>query len=141
MALVRVDGVGVGEYDANNGKIEAEDYFKASGISKKEIPNGGFAIGDIGNNDLLVYPNVKGLSGKSTIEFHVARNKPTTIEIHKDSPEGELMASCQVKAAKSATGFESIRCDLPKMDDTQSLCFVFKGKRKNSLKLDSFLFK
>ena len=64
MALVRVDGVGVGEYDANNGKIEAEDYFKASGISKQEISNGGFAVGDIGNNDYLVFPNVKGLSGK-----------------------------------------------------------------------------
>lgn len=141
MALVRVDGVGVGEYDVNNGKIEAEDYFKASGISKQEISNGGFAVGDIGNNDYLVFPNVKGLSGKITIEFQVARNKAATIEIRKDSPEGELMASCKVKAIKSATGFESIRCNLPKLEDKQNLCLVFKGNGKQIIQIDSFSLK
>ena len=41
IALIRVDGIGVGEYDANQ-TIQAEDFYKASGIVKIESENGGF---------------------------------------------------------------------------------------------------
>jgi len=140
MALIRVDGVGVGEYDANH-VIQAEDYFKASGISKKEVDNGGFAIGNIENNDYLVFPNVNGLSGKSAIELQVAKNKKAAIEIRKDSPKGELMAICKVDEVKSAKGFETIRCNLPQMGDKQNLCLVFKGKGKQIIQIDSFTLK
>ncbi len=37
MATIRVDGIGVGNYNANQPKIEAEDYFKAVGFNKKEF--------------------------------------------------------------------------------------------------------
>lgn len=131
---------GVGQYDASWDKIEAEWYMAASGISKKEVSKGGFTIGDIDNNDYLVFPNIKSLSNKSAIEFRVLRNKTVTIEIRKKTPEGELLASCKVNAAKSATGFESIGCSLPKMDDKLDLCFVFKGKGKNLVQFDSFQF-
>lgn len=40
IAPIRVDGTGVGQYDANNGSIEAEDYFKASQIYKMENREG-----------------------------------------------------------------------------------------------------
>ena len=55
MALIRVDGVGVGEYDADNGKIEAEDYFKASRQMKVENKNDGFGVGPLTNNDFLTF--------------------------------------------------------------------------------------
>lgn len=132
---------GVGQYDSNWDKIEAEWFMAASGISKKEISNDGFAITDIENNDYLVFPNFRGLSGKSTIEFNVARNQQATIEIRKNSPEGELLASCKVEAKKTAAGFESISCKLSKMADKQNLCLVFKGKGKQIIQLDSFSLK
>jgi hypothetical protein len=50
-------------------------------------------------------------------------NKGATIEIRKNSPSGELLASCKIDTAKSATGFESIRCNLPKLEDKLNLCF------------------
>jgi hypothetical protein len=138
MALIRVDGIGVGEYDANNGKIEAEDYFKASGLSKLETAGSEFAIADIENNDYLIFPNIKGLSAKSAIEFKVTRNQPATIEIRKDSPKGELLASCKIEEGKSVTGFGSVSCSLPKMPEKQNLCFVFKGNGSNLFQLNSF---
>ena len=55
MALIHVDGTGVGEYDANMGEMEAENYFEASGVSKKEVKKGGFVIWDIENGDYLGY--------------------------------------------------------------------------------------
>jgi hypothetical protein len=140
MALIRVDGIGVGEYDANNGKIEAEDYFKAPGTSIRMNADGGFNVTEIDGGDYLIYPNIKGLSGKSAIEFKVTVDKATTIETHKDSPDGELLASCKVKPAKSVTGFETIGCNLPQLDDKQSLCFVFKGKGKSLVQFESFHF-
>ncbi len=132
---------GVGQYDASWDKIEAEWFMAASGISKKETPYSGFAITDIENNDYLIFPNIKGLSGKSSIGFKVARNKTATIEIRKDSPEGELLASCKVDAGKSVTGFESVSCNLPKMADKLDLCFIFKGEGKQLLQFDSFSLK
>jgi len=140
IALVRVDGTGVGQYDASE-TIQAEDYFEAHGISKKETPVGGFTIDNIENNDYLVFPNVKGLSGKSTVEFRVTGNKTAKIEIRKDSPEGEILAICKVNASKSASGFESIPCHLPKMEDKQSLCLVFKGNGRRLIQIDSFSMK
>ena len=51
MATIRVDGVGVANYDGNT-KIEAEDYFKAEGIKKQES-NNGFVIKTIDNKSYL----------------------------------------------------------------------------------------
>ncbi len=140
MALIRVDGIGVGEYDANNGLIEAEDYFKASGTSIKEDQKGGFVVADIENGDYLVYPNIKGLSGKKSIEFKVEANKPAIIEIRRDSPEGELINTCKLAGKKSSGVAQTFSCKLPEMKEEQSLCIVFKGKGKQLLKLDLFKF-
>lgn len=138
MALIRVDGIGVGEYDANQ-TIQAEDYFKASGIAKKESKMGGFAVGEISNNDYLLYQNIKGLSGKTKIELNVVANKKATIEIHQNSPKGKLLSSC--KFASTENSKETVVCDLPSMFDKETLCFVFVGKDTNLMQLDSFTFK
>lgn len=140
MALIRVDGIGVGEYDANL-PIQAEDYFEASNIKKSEIPKNGFAVSNIKNNDFLVFPNIKNLDQKRKIEFKLLANWDTDIEIRKDSPKGELIALCKLGATDHSGTFENKICNLPKMKDKQSLCFVFKGNGNQLLMLDSFLFR
>lgn len=137
MALIRVDGVGVGRYEATNGKIEAEDYFKASGTSKVEL-GAGFAVTDIDHEDFLTFPNINDLEYKSKIQFKIKGLKNVTIEIHKDSPEGELVASYNLKG--NGKGIKSHEFDFPKQGSSMSLCFVFKGKEKNLLVFDSFEF-
>jgi hypothetical protein len=138
MALIRVDGIGVGENDANQ-TIQAEDYFKALGIEKTEKQSGGFVIDEISNNDFLTFQYVCGLKGKSKIEFTLVPNKNTTIEIRQNSPEGKLLASCEIpKGSKSE---KTVNCNLPPMSDKVTLCFVFIGEGKQLLQLDSFKFK
>jgi len=137
IAPVRVDGIGVGQYDATKGVIEAEDYFKSVGISKKESPEGGFVLDDIESGDYLVYPNIKGLTGKRNIEITMMANKRTTLEIHQDSPEGPLLGKCKI-SAMTASVFEKIVCKLPEHEEKESLCFVFKGKGKQLCQIDSF---
>lgn len=138
MALIRVDGVGVGEYNANI-TIEAEDYFKAVGIVKKEKQSGGFVIDQIDNKAFVVYPNIKGLNGKTNIEFRLLCHKKSILEIRKNAPEGSLLASIELTADSNAE--ETINCDLPILHDTENLCFVFVGKDKSLLQIDSFSFK
>lgn len=140
MALIRVDGIGVGVYDANQ-TIQAEDFFEASGIRKTERPNNEFIISDIENNDFLVFQNIKNLNQKRKIECKISANAAGSIEIRKDSPKGELIAKCELRKTKSSGTYENKTYNLPKMNDKQSLCFVFKGKGKQLFLFDSFLFK
>jgi arabinoxylan arabinofuranohydrolase len=141
MAIVRVDGTGVGEYDANNGRIEAEDYFSASGNGKIEINDDGFVVGDMKRNNFLIYPNIKGLNGKKQVEFRLANTEPVSIEIRKGSPENELIGRYYLKVNSPQQGFRNFSCDLTEMSDQQGICLIFGGKGLNSFKLDSFLFK
>jgi len=134
MATIRVDGVGVANYNANQGKIEAEDYFKAQGISKKEKQNGGFILNNISNNDYLIYPNIKGISDKNKISFTVDVYQKTEIEIRENSPKGKLLK----KVCLSVSDDISQEFKLKKLSKVKSLCFVFKGKKDNLLTFDSF---
>ena len=140
MALIRVDGIGVGTYDANQ-TIQAEDYFEASDIKKTEISNNGFVVSEIKNDDFLVFPNIKNLEQKQKIEFKILANTASIIEIRKDSPNGALLAQCKIGTRNISGTYENISCNLPKMNTKQNLCFVFKGKGKKLFLLDSFLFK
>ena len=141
MAMIRVDGTGVGEFSANNGKIEAEDYFKAAGNKKMEIKNDGFVVGDIKKKNSLIYPNIKGLSGKTHMEFRLIHEGPVSVEIRKGSPESELIGKFYLKEKNPPSGFRNFSFILPEMTDKQSICLIFGGRGLNSLKLDSFLFK
>lgn len=141
MAIIRVDGTGVGEYDATDGKIEAEDYFKASGNKTIEIKNDGFVVSEMQKNNFLIYPNIKGLKGKKRIEFRFVSTGPVSIEIRNGSPESELIGRYHVKGKKPHPGFRNFACNIPEMSDKQSICLIFGGKGLKSLQMDSFLFK
>lgn len=133
MALVRVDLIGVGEYDAKQGLIEAEDYFKSYGTNKKESSNG-FVVQDIDDEDFLVYPNVSGLKGMKEVAFNLETKKQVVIEIRKGSDQGEILASGVIPSKHSGTFNVPLSVD----GDKESLCFVFKGSGKRMLEFDSF---
>jgi hypothetical protein len=141
IAPVRVDGIGVGQYDANNGSIEAEDYFKASRISKIEDKEGGFKVANIDNGDFLTFPNINGLEQKSKIVLRATVFNDMTVEVRKDSPEGEILASCKLNKQKGKNSSDEYEFDFPTQEGAASLCFVFKEKKKNLLIFDSFSFK
>ena len=138
IAIIRIDGTGVGEYDANSLPIEAEDFFKASGIKKKEKQTGGFILTDISDNDFLIFPNIAGLESKSGIELNLEAMKQLTIEIRKDNPTGELLASTELFPARTVS---ALFMDIPNLSTIANICFVFRGSGENLLDFDSFSFK
>ncbi len=133
---------GVGRYDANWPKIEAEWFFKKEGaLVKKEAPNGGFQIQNIQNGDALYFPKVRNLKDKNSITFTIASlNKPEgTIEIHEKTIDGKLLGICSIPKTADYKTYKEISCDLSGISaDEVNLVFVFKGNTGELLRLDSF---
>lgn len=130
---------GVGQYDADWGKIEAEWYMKAEGVAKRESPNGGFEIQQMGKGAFLLYPNMKNIDNKSSITFHVASLKGGTIEVFSGSDEAQLIGKCKVPTTGSWTSYQDVKCDLKKASG-EDLVIKFKGKGDDILHLDYFKF-
>lgn len=139
METVRIDGVGVGNYIANK-SIEAEDYFKSYGIKKIENTIGGFSIQPQKELSYTVYPNVKGLSDKTTLELEVIAGENTEIEVRKDKPNGQLLFTCNVPKNDIYT-LQKRQFDVKNLEDLQSLCFIFKNIKHKSFILNRFQFK
>jgi len=139
IAPIRVDGIGIGQYDASKGSIEAEDYFAASQVDKMENKRGGFSVGNIDHGDFLIFPKIHGLEQKSKIALKVTALQDVDVEIHFDSPEGEILASYKLKKQKGSASV-LYEFDFPAQKGDKNLCLVLKGKTKNLLTIDSFSF-
>lgn len=139
MATIRVDGVGVGNYNANT-SIEAEDYFKAEKIKKVENTKGGFAIQPSGDSSYVIYPNINGLSNKSVLELEVLAEEALQIEVRAHNEEGELLFICEVPKNDIYT-FQKRMYKTNHLKDNQSICLVFKGVKVESFSLNRLQFK
>lgn len=140
MATIRVDGIGVGQYDANNGAIEAEDYFKANKVDKVENVMGGFSISSEENSSFVTYPNIQNLKAKSTIEFEVLSKTDTEIEVREGSPNGNLLSICKF-TANSTKAFKKESFKIEELSNGQTICLVFKPSATSNLKINRFRFK
>lgn len=138
IAPIRVDGIGVGRYDADRA-IEAEEYFKAEGIEKREMFDNNFCVSEIDNNDFLLFPNIYNLKNKKSIELHLAQTKPATsvIEIRKDKSDGELLTTINMSGNQG----NIVSVPITFKEDKISICFVFKGESPKLFSFDKFIFK
>ena len=142
IAPIRIDRIGVGQYDAGAGRIEAEDYFSASGAEVAESPSGGFEVRNIRAGSVLVYPNVMNLPTDPVISFRVACGNPNgaTIEVRENNPDGVRLGSCKVPASEGWNRYQTVLCPLQIAAGTKSLCLTFKGSGGELLRLDSYAF-
>lgn len=85
IAPIRVDGVGVGEYDAAAGPIEAEDFFLTRGMTVREQrgASGGFAALSEEVESVLRYPSIHGLAGTSALELAGESSAPVTLSVRR----------------------------------------------------------
>lgn len=139
MAPIRVDGVGVGQYDAAQGKIEAEDYFKINGLKKIETLDG-FGVRPTKENAWLAYPNVNNLSAFNQIQLDLIWSGPGAgvIDIRRNSPTGERIAVQKVE--NGPTNKQSIVLLTSALKPTENLFISIQGETSGSLTIDSFSF-
>ncbi|NJX14557.1 family 43 glycosylhydrolase [Tamlana crocina] len=137
MAAIRVDGIGVGNYDADM-SIEAEDYFNAKGVKKVENTLGGFSIKPLKDNNYVIYPNVKGLDDKTVLELEVLSSEASKIEIRDSNADGKLLAILEIPKNDIYT-FQKRQFDIKNLKDVTSICFVFKNNDQ-TLAINRFTF-
>ena len=133
--------LGVGNYDANWEKIEAEWFFKKSGGVKKDGPDDGFEIQDLKNGDYLDFPNTKNLAANTKVSFSASSEAASKIEIRSDSPTGTLLGTCEVPSTDSWKTYKTVSTTLKNPAGTSNLFLVFKGGKGDLLHLDFLSFK
>ncbi len=134
MALIRIDGIGVGEYDTNK-KIEAEEYFETTRMLKAQNAGGGFSVSGLKNGDYLTYNQLKNLGGKTNIQLNVTVLNTTKIELRRNSPKGKLIKKFTLKKGASNPIIE-----IGTLDKTENLVFLFNGKKGSLIDFDYFQF-
>lgn len=88
IAPLRVERIGVGEYDPALHPIQAEDYFAADGAGKVELPLSGFGVVADRPGATLHYPRIRDLAGQRSLTLtFVARSEipaATAVEVLLD---------------------------------------------------------
>lgn len=135
ISIIKVNGLGVGEYDANR-TIQAEDYFTASKNKKTEKSDGDFWVDRLEQGDFIQFNNIHNLTDKTSIELMVSCTQEAKIEIRKESPQGQILANLSVNESNA---IHPLSVSMPSLANTENICFVFKGPGK--LTFDSFTFK
>jgi hypothetical protein len=132
---------GVGQYQANWDKIEAEWYMTVYNIDKIEDKNSsnGFITKLTSSSGFLKFPNVNGLSTINAITCSVSATKGGEIEIRKGSEQGELLG--KITIPNKTNSFKEFTTTLPKLEDKMDLHLVFKGQNNSKVALDWFRFK
>ena len=142
IAPVRIDSLGVGQYDATRPQIEAEDYFKAVHAEKRECRAGGFEMRNLTSGSELYYPNIHNVPANAKLTFNVASADPKDgmIEVREGLPDGKLLGSIRVPNTRGWDKFQSVACPLKNAAGRVSLCLVFKGGEQEFCRLDWLAF-
>ncbi|MFD0861620.1 family 43 glycosylhydrolase [Sungkyunkwania multivorans] len=141
IAPIRIDSVGVGQYKADAPKIEAEDYFRAEGLVKKEILNG-FAVRTTANKSYLMFPNVQGLQNFSKIILKVRapQGGRFSLEVRKDGLQGVLLGKSLLSLDVPMREFKEIAIRLAPMEEKEELFFLITKLGTNELEIESLSF-
>jgi hypothetical protein len=143
MAPVRLDKIGVGEYDAAR-NIEAEDYFAAgSGAETRERPSGGFEVRNLHEGSFLIYPKVRNMPANASVTFIVSsKTGGGTIEVREKQTDGKLLGSCKIPSTQDRWDvYLSLTCGLQNQAGTNDVCLTFKGEGEELVRIDRFRFR
>lgn len=141
MARIRVDGVGVGRYEAKKGAIEAEDFFKCEGLRKVEIGNDNFAMQADDKKSYLFFPNINGTSDFKKIRFLIRAPKGGSFRIElKPSVDSENFYLKEFTLPTTHSEFTTIEIDLNKNIQTNQFYLFLKQSEHQPLQIDSFNF-
>ncbi|MEM6522630.1 MAG: family 43 glycosylhydrolase [Bacteroidota bacterium] len=131
---------GVGQYDADWNKIEAEWYMKAANVEKKESPTGGFEILETTNKGYISFPNIYNLDNKSSIAINASSLGGSTIEIRANSIDGKLLATCAIPETGDWKRYVTTEFHVADLKSVNELFFIFDGNVNHLAHLDWFSF-
>jgi hypothetical protein len=133
--------MGVGQYDAQWNKIEAEWFMAAHNCAKRENPRLGFDMTEIQDGSYLHYPKIRNVPQNALIHFYASPKVETKIEIRSGSVDGPLLGVAEMAPGFMAwKGYRSFNAQLKNSAGELDLYLVFHGSGKSLLDLDWFSF-
>jgi len=127
-------------------RVEAETFYKQSGIETEPTAAGGMALTSIDDGDWTQVAGIDfGSKGARSFTLEIAcdrvpeNGKNASIELHIDSVDGPLIGSVSVHSTSG--NWENQRIDIEPTFGIRDLYFVFKGDELNGhFKIDSWEF-
>ncbi|MBQ8610181.1 MAG: family 43 glycosylhydrolase [Oscillospiraceae bacterium] len=138
---------GVGQYDSDWNKIEAEWFMRGENVTKKENRDiAGFWV-SCTEEASLVYPKVRNLTGKIGFSFRGGcvggKGQGGSVELRLNDETGPLLGTMPVQA-KDYYGWHSVVYGTVEFDsplpDTADICLVLKPDPGCELGVDFFHF-
>lgn len=133
---------GVGQYDSDWNKIEAEWFMRGSHVKKIEHPNiVGFCVA-CEEDAVLVYPRIRNLSDKVGLCLSGGfSGTGGEIQLRRDSKDGPLLGSVRFRSYDPQWSWLNAVIPLdPPVSDVTDICLVLKPEPGTQLLLDSFHF-
>ncbi len=142
IAPIPITEIGVGEYDAARGAVEAEDYFSLNTGETRERPAGGFEVRGLVNGSVLGYPNVSHVPIRAKLLLRLSKGNLSAckIEVHSKSPQGALLGTVRVPSTRSWERAADVTVPLNNTQSTLDLYFVIHGTQGELVRLDSWRF-
>jgi hypothetical protein len=133
--------MGVGQYDAQWNKIEAEWFMASHNCSKSENPRLGFDVSRIKDGSYLYYPKIRNIPKNALIHFYASPVVEMTIEIRSHSVDGPLLGTCLLEPGFLAwKGYRSFSTRLNNSGGEEDIYLVFRGEGDSLGNLDWFSF-
>ncbi len=143
IAPIRIDGIGVGRYDATQSKIEAENYFSAVGVEKKQAEGHNFVISTTQKTSYLNFPNIQGAAKYTKIHLNYKNPENNDFEIilRRAAIDGTILASKKLVNPSPNSKIQTVIFDVPQMNDIENLYIIINTLNGKTIQLDAFSFK
>lgn len=135
---------GVGQYNTDNGIIEAENYYNIKNGCKQEKVDGKYVVEISSDKGELLFTNVFGLSDKKIMSLRLNRSVVTgevSIQLwsYKDGRINKKLAECELPDIQNEDF--NVKLALPEsLNNTENLLLMFKGDSVDKVCLDYFIF-
>jgi hypothetical protein len=109
-------------------RVEAETISWSEGLKTEKDKSTGMYVTNISNNDFLKVSGVDFGKGAKKFEASLANIKAgSKIEVHIDSLNGPLIATCETDKIGDSTAWKSYSSKLTKVKKVHDVYLVFKG--------------
>ena len=116
-------------------RVDAAGYAAQEGVRNAPCSEGGECIGFIEHGEWVRYDGVEFGSGAESIELRVASaSDGGLIEVRLDSPQGELLGTCDVQSTGDWQQWTTLVAKLKPVSGTKNVCLVFKSRKANLAK-------
>jgi hypothetical protein len=142
IATLDLNLIGVGQYDASRGRINAANYFSAECADVGECADGGFEMREIKDGAALLYPNVKNLPTNATVSFHAACANVSgcSIEIRRGDQGDRQLGTCRIPFTGAWNSYRTVQCKLNTSASKADIRLVIRGGTGELLRLRWFEF-